>query len=468
MNENEIALVDETAADENLSDASEELDDEDEPISESVPEPIPESMPEPVPERADAKVTHAAPANPGAALSPGSFALDNSLFSTPMETLGELRAAMDALPHEDAAGVGDITAQVAANRLNAMKSTGPRTAAGKRRSRMNALKSYSARLTGAAQTVSLRLEAGGAERLYEELVRPYQRPDRPVPAMLALHLHDLARLRLELEAWERIRDAEMEEQWRQGKIERRRRLHELAKDLPITNEEALEKGVQGLPESAAKAKKMAEDLALLHARLAHGETDVGPILTALYGKGHNPDSEEGLIICMQCHRLLKSKKGNGLSDEEFKQLLRLVAAKASEALAGYTLYLDQATMPEAACVARLKLTREDRAMSLHGERLRQAIDRKQKVILSVLRALGLNRKDDRDEDENGVERARSRGESAPEDGRRKNEEKKMLKFAKRSRSKPECPLESTKHSEKRPKTNPIEPPKTALNPLKLA
>ena len=39
-----------------------------------------------------------------------------------------------------------------------------------------------------------------------------------------------------------------------------------------------------------------------------------------------------------------------------------------------TLYLDQATMPEAACVARLKLTREDRAMSLHGERLRQAID----------------------------------------------------------------------------------------------
>jgi len=60
---------------------------------------------------------------------------------------------------------------------------------------MNALRNYSGRLTGAAQTASLRLEAGGAERLYEELVRPYQRPDRPVPAMLALHFHDLARLR---------------------------------------------------------------------------------------------------------------------------------------------------------------------------------------------------------------------------------------------------------------------------------
>ena len=142
MNRNEIALVDETSTDENPSDTSEELDDEDELMSEPVPEPIPESMPEPEPEPPDAEVTDSGPADPRSALSPGSFALGNSLFSTPMETLGELRAAMDALPHEDTAGVGDVTAQVAANRLNGLNSTGPRTALGKRRSRMNALKNY--------------------------------------------------------------------------------------------------------------------------------------------------------------------------------------------------------------------------------------------------------------------------------------------------------------------------------------
>jgi hypothetical protein len=442
MSKNEIALVDEPSADENLSDASEELDEEDESTSEPMSESTPELGPEPVPELTDAEVTdaevtHARPADPGPAVSPESpesLALGTSSFFTQLGTLGELRAAMDALPHEDTAGVGDITAQVAANRLNALKSTGPRTAAGKRRSRMNALKSYSGRLTGAAQTVSLRLEAGGAERLYEELVRPYQRADRPVPAMLAIHFHDLARLRLELETWERIRDAEMEEQWRQGKIERRRRLHELMKDLPLTNEEAIEKGLQGLPESAAKAKKTAEDLSLLQARLAHRKFDFDPILTALYGKEHNPNTDEGVIICMQCDRLLKSRKGNGLSDDEFKQLLRLVAIEARNAVAGYTLYLDQATMPEAACVARLKLTREDRAMSLHGERLRQAIDRKQWVIIGLLQALGLTRGQPSSEDEN------------PEEG--------PLPPMKICKTKPKSRLESTKRPRKTSKTKP--------------
>jgi len=53
---------------------------------------------------------------------------------------------------------------------------------------------------------------------------------------------------------------------------------------------------------------------------------------------------------------------------------------------GTTLYLDRSALPEAACVARLKVTREDRAMSLDGERLRQAIDRKPRVIVGLLQA----------------------------------------------------------------------------------
>jgi len=197
----------------------------------------------------------------------------------------------------------------------------------------------------------------------------------------------------------------------------------------ITNEEAVAKGVLGLPEFAARARKMVEYFRMLQGCLAERDFDVDPILTALYGRDHNPDSEEGLIICIQCQRLGKK---NGLTEDEFKELLRLVAAKARDALEDYTVYLDQATMPEAACVARLKQRPQDRAMSLHGERLRQAIDRKQWVITGLLRALGLTPTPPSREDE--------RRDKAP-----------PLKFCKTN---PTSPLKSTKPSRKTSKTNP--------------
>ena len=212
----------------------------------------------------------------------------------------------------------------------------------------------------------------------------------------------------------------------------------------ITNEEAVAKGVLGLPDLrsggfqgvetirgqfAARARKMVEYFRMLQGCLAERDFDVDPILTALYGRDHNPDSEEGLIICIQCQRLGKK---NGLTEDEFKELLRLVAAKARDALEDYTVYLDQATMPEAACVARLKQRPQDRAMSLHGERLRQAIDRKQWVITGLLRALGLTPTPPSREDE--------RRDKAP-----------PLKFCKTN---PTSPLKSTKPSRKTSKTNP--------------
>jgi len=42
---------------------------------------------------------------------------------------------------------------------------------------------------------------------------------------------------------------------------------------------------------------------------------------------------------------------------------------------------------ESRCRARLDTGREDRSMTLQDERLRSAIDRKQRVILAVIRAL---------------------------------------------------------------------------------
>lgn len=285
------------------------------------------------------------------------------------------------------------TAKLAANRANARKCTGPRTEQGKRRARMNALKSYSGRLYGAVQSRTLRLDPGGAERIYRELIAPYERPGRPAPAMLALHFHDLARLRLELEAWERIRDAELAERWRQGNIERRQRLHDLIRDLPGTNKEMVEKGLEGLPESPARTKKLVECLSMLGSALDRRDYDIGAVLRTIYGKELVPASDRAMIICIQGRRLMNERR-KPLSDFEFEDLRKLVALEQQDAVAAYGLYVDHATLPEAACVARLRQTADDRAMTLQGERLRQAIDRKQWVIIGLLQALGLTRKDD--------------------------------------------------------------------------
>lgn len=114
-------------------------------------------------------------------------------------------------------------ARTSANRTNAKKFTGPRTVAGKRRAARNLPDPRASRLMGLVEARVLNQKPGAAEKLYREITRVYE----PVPPLLAMHFHDLARLHLELEAWERIRDAQIEERWRQSDIQLRRNLHNL-------------------------------------------------------------------------------------------------------------------------------------------------------------------------------------------------------------------------------------------------
>jgi len=284
-------------------------------------------------------------------------------------------------------------ATMAANRANSMKSTGPRTAAGKRRVSRNRtrLQQSETRLLGLTEARLLGQEAGIAESLYRELTRPYERPGEPVPPMLAMHFHDLARLRLELEAWERIRDSQLEERWRQGNIERRKRCHDLLADLPGTAEEIFDRGVNRFDDSPAKARKQVECFNLLKDHIERGDYDIAHLLRTLYGKDLKANTDRGETIVMRCERLMKPETGPPLDEQQIRELIRLLKDEEESAVALFSLYVDKATMPESECRARLGTTRKDRSMTLQGERLRLAIDRKQRVILAVIRALRKDR-----------------------------------------------------------------------------
>jgi hypothetical protein len=335
-------------------------------------------------------------------------------------------------------------AKAAANRANSQQSTGPRTEDGKRRASRNAAKYHSARLWGEVESRTLGQQPGAAEELYRELIRPYE----PLPAILEIHFRGLAREQLELEAWEGIRDAQLEEGWRQNTIERRRRLHALQADLPGTAEELFAQGLQRMPDSPARAKKQLECLEALEQHLARRDFDIGPMLRMLYGNDLNPSSDRAQTICIRCDRLMKARDGGEpLGEEQFEGLLDLLALEERDALAAYALHLDQASMPQSASRARLGATQRDRAMSLQGERLRQAIDRKQRVITSLLRALGLHHA------VGNYDSLEIPADPASKPFSAKKTKKKNLKF---NKTKPLSPAKSTKRPQKQAKTKPNE------------
>ena len=325
--------------------------------------------------------------------------------------------------------------KIAANQANAQKSTGPRTEEGKRRSSLNGLKRRSTRLLGLAEARTLRQEPGAAEKLYRELIAPYE----PAPALLRAHMEDFARLRLELEAWERIRDARLEARWEQSDVDRRRAFYEMQRDLPGKAEEVLERGVFALKDSPAKFRKAAECLDLLNIHLAERDFDVEPILRLLYGKKIEPASDRAQTICIRCQKLA-STKGLALNAQEFEDLKDLVDQELRDALDAYGLHLDEKTITRTGRLSRLGPTREDQWMNLQGERLRRAIDRKQWVITGLLQILYRSRKEE--------------SENSPASGpdRIPPTQSMMSKPAK-----PTAPSESTKRSKKVGKTKPSEP-----------
>jgi hypothetical protein len=276
-------------------------------------------------------------------------------------------------------------ALLAANRANALKSTGPRTKGGKQLVTGN-LKRYLERLLGVPEAVFLDQEPGAAIHLYYDLIAPYE----PAPPLLAMHFRELARLQLELQALEGIRDALMWQRVEQTQLEMRRWRREMDRELGATVGNIFDEGLCRLPDSLGKFSEQHDCLIALKYKLGQREfADLDPSLRRLYGDRLAPDHERGQMICGYARRLMELQDGQPPDENDINSLSILLEAERRDVVEAWEIAFDDKKMTQAATRARLAPTREDHWMNRQVDRLRQAIDRKMRFTPILLRALGL-------------------------------------------------------------------------------
>jgi len=270
-----------------------------------------------------------------------------------------------------------------ANRKNAQKSTGPSTEKGLKQVVKNLPAPAATRLLGLTEARTLKLEPGGAEALYRELTAVFE---PALPPLVALHFQDLARLQLELQALERIRDAQLEHRAQQISLKVRRLYREMDRQLGVPPKDLFETGLCNIADSPAKFKMQVDALTVLKGQLERGEfEDIGPALRQLYSNALSPGYERAQLICIDCRRLM-DPASEALSESDLKILLRLVEREIEDAMEGYALELDERTKTAAARLAELAPTTEDNRLSVQIDRLRRAIDRNKRLLPKMLEA----------------------------------------------------------------------------------
>jgi len=105
------------------------------------------------------------------------------------------------------------------------------------------------------------------------------------------NFQDLARQYLELEAWERIRDAGLDHRWARNKIAQMRLEAEVQRELQGNVKQYLDGGYQSPPDSAAKFHKQFECLDGLIVKLERRHFNLKTELTYLYGKDLGPNTD---------------------------------------------------------------------------------------------------------------------------------------------------------------------------------
>jgi len=184
------------------------------------------------------------------------------------------------------------TQQIAANRRNALKSTGPRTVAGKQRSRLNALKHGLNAQSFRKAMPGLGEDPREYERMHRDLIDSLQ----PANRLEAKLVEDLARLWWKKARGERAQTGVQLRDVERLQFERLRELHEVNRQA-LEENEVREVGLLRAKNCEEKFEEARDLLELLIARVERRngcrDEDVETALWALYGK--NPTWRGGTV-----------------------------------------------------------------------------------------------------------------------------------------------------------------------------
>jgi len=282
------------------------------------------------------------------------------------------------------------SAALAANRRNATRSTGPRTAAGKSRARRNALRHGRRAASDVSCETMLALGENPEEfeNLYQTLLRAYE----PADPLWAKLVEDLAKLYWRRGRLERARDGLLRREMEALDVDQERRRLELDRDFLTAEEErrADEEGLCQLKDSPAKFRRILICLKeILEAVEARDFTESSmPTFSTLYGK--TPSWRASQIRRLMRWFVSRASEGAPADDGTYQLLLGLAREEFQLVEREYELYRRAHTeVTPAARAARLipagknwsGIQREEIALD-------RAIDRKVKILLSLRRARG--------------------------------------------------------------------------------
>jgi hypothetical protein len=229
--------------------------------------------------------------------------------------------------------------QLESRRLNAQKSTGPRTAAGKRRSAMNALK-YGC-CTGAYTIEESMKMLGEDPREFHAFRAGLIAARRPADAVELMLVDDIAALQWKKRRLDRAMEGMQVHNLEMLELERHRQALEVGRETAdISQEEVLKSGLRRAPKSPARFGEILANLETLAVVISNNDfsQDIGPVITLLYGES---PTLRGAEIANIYRRL-----GEGNVAEEERQTLaaRLKIALEEEkrdVVEEYVLYLQE-------------------------------------------------------------------------------------------------------------------------------
>jgi len=274
--------------------------------------------------------------------------------------------------------------RLAANRGNALRSTGPRTRAGKRRARLNALKNGQRARTLTADGV----EPGDDPRAYErwrgEFVAGFA-PQEPLEAHL---VEELARLGWKRQRVERAQAALQAREVEKLELATLRQLHALNREsLDTSDAEFVEHGLLGAKDCTAKFEEALNlvDQVIEQVEKEEATDSLEGALRTLYGQC--PPWRGGLVLTL-CRRIRNGEATEGVPEESMQAgLLQLLHEERRDLLEQYELLrfeqVEITTPLREACLApsdpRWPLLLRQEAM------IERQIDRRLRLLERLLR-----------------------------------------------------------------------------------